>query len=214
MLPGFPRGHEEHPSRLQETPKFPAFKSLAFSYPATGTPVTCEPRVTTVQLSTQVNLAFQFFGGYVRKTAFVGLIVGLFSLSALAAESDHPKAEFYGGYQYTRLEGGVNANGFDLGLTGNFNNFFGITADFASSYTTQSGVSFHNYTYTFGPQLALRANKGYTPFVHALIGGDRATASVAGASASGNGFALMAGGGADFNFNRHMAFRGAADWMM
>ena len=149
-----------------------------------------------------------------RKIALVGLLVGLFSLSALAAENDHPKAEFFGGYQYTRLEGGVNANGFDLGVTGNFNNYFGITADFGSSYTTQQGVSFNNYTYTFGPQLSLRANKGWTPFVHALIGGDHASASYLGASGSGNGMAVLAGGGVDININRYMAFRAAGDWMM
>jgi hypothetical protein len=150
----------------------------------------------------------------VRKIAFVGLIIGVFSLSVFAAESDHPKAEFYGGYQYSHLEGGFNANGFNFGATGNLSSSFGITADFGSSFTTQSGVSYHNYTYTFGPQLALRANKGYTPFVHALIGGDRATASFAGVSGSGNGMAVLAGGGVDINFNRYMAFRGAADWMM
>jgi len=150
----------------------------------------------------------------VRKIALVGLMVGIFSLSALAGESDHPKAEFYGGYQYTRLEGGFNASGFDLGATGNLNSYFGITADFASSYFTDSGVSFHNYTYTFGPQLALRANKGYTPFVHALIGGDHGSASFAGVSGSGNGMAVLAGGGVDINMNRYMAFRASADWMM
>ena len=149
-----------------------------------------------------------------RRIAFVGLIVALFSLSALAAESDHPKAEFYGGYQYTRLEGGVNANGFNLGATGNFNEYFGITADLSSAFTTQSGVSVHNYTYTFGPQLALRANKAYTPFVHALIGGDHASASFAGATGTGNGMAMLAGGGVDINMNRYMAFRAGADWMM
>ena len=149
-----------------------------------------------------------------RKIVSVGLIVGLFSLSALAAESEHPKAEFYGGYQYSHLEGGFSANGFNFGTTGNLNDSFGITADFGSSFTTQSGVSYHNYTYTFGPQLALRANKAYTPFVHALIGGDHASASFAGVGSSGNGMALLAGGGVDINFNRYMAFRGAADWMM
>ena len=149
-----------------------------------------------------------------RKIAFVGLIIGVFSLSVFAAESDHPKAEFYGGYQYSHLEGGFNANGFNFGATGNLSNSFGITADFGSSFTTQSGVSYHNYTYTFGPQLALRANKAYTPFVHALIGGDHATASFAGVSGSGNGMAVLAGGGVDINFNQYMAFRGAADWMM
>ncbi|MBZ5688212.1 MAG: hypothetical protein LAP86_24615 [Acidobacteriia bacterium] len=146
-----------------------------------------------------------------RKIAFVGLLVGLFTLSAVAAESDHPKAEFFGGYQYTRLEGGVNANGFNLGATANFKDYFGITADFGSSYMTESGVSFNNYTYTFGPQLALRAHKAYTPFVHALIGGDHASASGFG---SGNGMAFFAGGGVDFNFNQYMAFRASGDWMM
>jgi hypothetical protein len=83
-----------------------------------------------------------------------------------------------------------------------------------SSFTTQAGVSFNNYTYTFGPQLALHAHKAYTPFVHALIGGDHATASFAGASGSGNGLAFLAGGGVDINFNRYMAFRASGDWMM
>jgi len=163
-------------------------------------------------MGTKANSLSNFLGGEnVRKIAYVGLLVGLFAISAVAAESDHPKAEFFGGYQYTRLEGGVNANGFDLGVTGNLNNYFGITADFGSSYTTQSGVSFHNYTYTFGPQLSLRAHKAYTPFVHALIGGDRASASGFG---SANGMAVLAGGGVDININQYMAFRGAADWMM
>lgn len=150
-----------------------------------------------------------------RKFTVVACLLGLFAISAMAAESDnYPKAEFFGGYQYSHLEGGLNANGFDLSATGNFNNFFGITADLGSSFTTVGGISIHNYTYTFGPQIALRANKGYTPFVHALIGGDRASGSFGGASASTNGFAMLAGGGADFNVNKYLAFRGAADWMM
>jgi Outer membrane protein beta-barrel domain len=151
----------------------------------------------------------------VRKFMVVACFVGLLAASAMAAESgSYPKAELFGGYQYSHLEGGVNANGFDLSAAGNFNSSFGIVADFGSSYKTQSGVSFNNYTYTFGPQLSLRANKGYTPFVHALIGGDRATASFGGASASGNGLAMLAGGGVDFNINQHLAFRGSADWML
>jgi len=150
----------------------------------------------------------------VRKLALVGLLVVLVSFSAFAAENDHPKAEFFGGYQYSHLEGGFNANGFDISATGNFSSSFGITGDIAGAFTTIDGVSVNNYTYTFGPQLSLRANKAYTPFVHALIGGDHAGAGYGGVSASANGFALMAGGGVDFNINRYMAFRGSADWMM
>ena len=150
-----------------------------------------------------------------RKLAFVGLIVCSFSLFAVGGESDrYPKAEFFGGYQYSHLEGGVNANGFDFSGTGNLSSSVGITGDISASYATVSGVSLNNYTYTFGPQLSLRANKAYTPFVHALIGGDHASAGFEGATASSNGFALMAGGGADFNINRYMAFRASADWMM
>ena len=149
-----------------------------------------------------------------RKLTVVVCFLALAVASAMAAENEsYPKAEIFGGYQYSHLEGGINANGFDFAATGNFNNYFGITADLGSSFTTQSGVSLHNYTYTFGPQLALRANKGFTPFVHVLLGGDHASASVAGASATGNGFALLAGGGADFNVNKWMAVRGGADWM-
>jgi Outer membrane protein beta-barrel domain len=145
----------------------------------------------------------------------VACFLGLFAASAMAAESgSYPKAEFFGGYQYSHLEGGVNANGFDLAVNGNFNNYFGVAADLGSSFTTQSGVSVHNYTYTFGPQLSLRANKGYTPFVHALIGGDHASASAGGISVTGNGMAVFAGGGVDININQYMAFRGSADWMM
>lgn len=150
-----------------------------------------------------------------RKLCVVSMFVALFSLSAFAAETgDHPKAEFAAGYQYTHLEGGFNASGFNFAGTANLNSSVGITADFGSSFTSQDGVSYHNYTYTFGPQLALRANKAYTPFVHALIGGDHASAGFSGISATGNGMALLAGGGVDFNFNRYMSFRASGDWMM
>ena len=153
-----------------------------------------------------------------RKIAFVGLIVGLLSLSAFAGESDHPKAEFYGGYQYTHasIDGtGISFNGFDFGATANLNNYFGITADFGSGFKSENGASLNNYTYTFGPQLALRANKGYTPFVHALIGGDHMTFGALGlGSGSQNGWAMLAGGGVDINMNRYAAVRAGADWMM
>src|SRR4029077_10835249 len=149
-----------------------------------------------------------------RKFITVALFLALCSMAAMAA--DYPKAEVFGGYQYTHLEGGYNGNGFNFALNGNFNDYFGITADIGASYKSQDGVNLNNYTYTFGPVLSLRANKAYTPFVHALIGGDHASASASGlGTATGNGFALMAGGGVDFNINRVLAFRAAqADWML
>lgn len=148
-----------------------------------------------------------------RKLSVISGILALMSLPALAA--DYPKAEIFGGYQYTHLEGTGSANGFNFSVTGNFNDYFGIAFDFGSAYQTVSGINLNNYTYTFGPVLALRTKKNYTPFVHALIGGDHGGASAGGASASGNGFALLAGGGVDANFNRALAFRVVqADWML
>ena len=147
-----------------------------------------------------------------RKIALAGLLVGLFSLSALAAENDHPKAEFYGGYQWTRFEGGTNFNGFNFGATKNLNQVFGITGDFSASYNSTAGVSLHNYTYTFGPQIALRGNKAFTPFVHGLIGGARLSSPDV--SGSVDGLALLAGGGVDVNVNHYAAVRVGADWMM
>jgi len=147
---------------------------------------------------------------------FTLLLCFLISVSFAAMAAEYPKAEVFGGYQYTHLEGSSNANGFDFAVNGNFNQFFGITADIAAAYTSQAGVNFSNYTYTFGPVLALRANRAYTPFVHALIGGDHASASVSGVgAASGNGFAFLAGGGVDWNLRSHLSYRVAqADWMM
>ena len=140
-----------------------------------------------------------------RKILILGLLLALFSLSATAA--DYPKAEIFGGYQYSHLHGTGSANGFNFALNGNFNDHFGIAFDFGAAYQTVGGISLRNYTYTFGPVLSLRANKSYTPFVHALIGGDHATGF--------NGLALLAGGGVDANLSKNLAIRvGQADWML
>ena len=69
-------------------------------------------------------------------------------LSAVAANAA-PKAELFGGYQFTHLDGGPNMNGWNGALTGNFNPWFGVTAGFSGVYG--SGLSFH--TYTFGPEV-------------------------------------------------------------
>lgn len=148
-----------------------------------------------------------------RKFIVLGCLIGLFAVSAMAA--DYPKAEVFGGYQFTRMEGGFNANGWNFAVNGNLNEWLGITADFGAAYKTVDGVKLNNYTYTFGPVISLRANKAYTPFVHALIGGDHASAAISGVGASANGYAIMAGGGVDLNFGGHLAFRAVqADWLL
>lgn len=146
---------------------------------------------------------------------FIGLVLllALFSVAALAQESA-PKAELFGGYQYTRFDGGVNANGWNTSVAGNVNNWFGVAADFSGAYGSPSGVSIHNYTYTFGPVVSMRQNEKFTPFVHFLAGGYHASAAFSGVSASDSGFAMMFGGGVDVNASPRLAFRAVQfDWL-
>ena len=125
-------------------------------------------------------------------------------LLCAAAAQAAPKAEIFGGYQYTHLDPATNLNGWNAALTGYFNSFFGITADFSGSY--HSGLRF--YTYTFGPELSAHLPI-VKPFVHALLGGARASAG----GVSRNGFNVFLGGGADIGHGV-LAWRVAQlDWM-
>lgn len=150
-----------------------------------------------------------------RKFITVGLLLGMFSVAAFAQEmGGTPKAEIFGGYQYTRFDGGLNANGWNTSVAGNLNNWFGIAGDFSGAYKTQNGVSFHNYTYTFGPVVSYRHNETFTPFAHFLAGGFRASAALNGISGSDNGFAMMFGGGLDVKATRHVGVRAIQfDWL-
>ncbi|MBZ5653358.1 MAG: porin family protein [Acidobacteriia bacterium] len=148
-----------------------------------------------------------------RKFIGFALLFGMFSLAALAQESA-PKAEFFGGYQYTRFDGGLNANGWDTTLTGNLNHWFGVAADFSGAYKSQNGVSFNNYTYTFGPVVSLRRNENFTPFAHFLAGGFHSSAAMSGLSVGGGGFAMMLGGGVDVKVTQRVAVRAIQfDWL-
>jgi hypothetical protein len=152
-----------------------------------------------------------------RRTVGFLLLIGLFSLAAFAQEGmqSTPKAEIFGGYQYTRFDGGLNANGWNTSLTGNLNNWFGVAADFSGAYKSQNGANFNNYTFTFGPVVSYRHNETFTPFVHFLAGGSHASVSVSGVgSSSGNGFAMMFGGGMDVKATRRIALRAIQfDWL-
>ena len=61
-------------------------------------------------------------------------MLALFAISAMAAETgSYPKAEFFGGYQYSRSSSmgrRYGTNGFDFALNGNFNNYFGDHSGF------------------------------------------------------------------------------------
>lgn len=130
----------------------------------------------------------------------VGLFLMLLSLP-MAAQ----KAEVFGGYQYAHFDGGGNFNGWNASLTGNFNDWFGITGDFSGTY--DSGAKFH--TYTFGPVISAHTPV-VQPFAHALVGGG--TFSGGGSS---TGLVMYYGGGLDAGMRHGLAFRVVQfDWMV
>ena len=72
-----------------------------------------------------------------RKFIVVACFVAVLAASAMAAESEsYPKGELFGGYQYSHLSGGFNANGFAFNYTGNFNDHFGIVGDFGTAFNS------------------------------------------------------------------------------
>ena len=149
------------------------------------------------------------------KFLFLTVLLGLFPLLVRAQET--PKAEVFGGYQFTHIGGsdGLNLNGWNASVTGNVNKWFGVAADFSGSYHTESGGSLKVYSYTFGPVFSMNHQGTFNPFVHALFGGAHASASLTGVgSAATNGFTMAMGGGADAKVNPHFAVRlFQADWV-
>jgi hypothetical protein len=134
------------------------------------------------------------------------LVVAVGVLLFVAAAPAQSKAELFGGYQFTRLDGGPNLNGWNGAITGSFNKTFGITGDFSGVYG--SGGSF--YTFAVGPKLTAHLPV-VKPFVHALVGGARVSGGGGGGT---TGFATMLGGGLDVGHG-HLAWRVVqADWML
>ncbi len=140
-----------------------------------------------------------------RNLMIIALFLSLLTLPAVAqplSVRDVPKAEVFGGYQYTHFEGSVEANGWNASVAGNISRWFGVAADFSGAY--KSGERVH--TYMFGPVFSARSDK-VTPFAHALFGG---------ASGGGtNAFAMAFGGGVDVKVADRVAFRVIqGDWLV
>ena len=147
------------------------------------------------------------------------VLVALFSCPLLAA--DTPKVEVYGGFQYFRANSGLdvsgidnfNLNGWNASLTGYFNRFMGVTADFSGAYGTPEvlGVPIHTkfHTFMFGPVVRLPNPTHIVPFVHALGGGAHLSADASGQSGSETDAAWAVGGGLDLDMGRLLSIRPA-----
>jgi hypothetical protein len=142
------------------------------------------------------------------------IVLGVFLFVLSVNAHDSPRAEVFGGYQYTLIGGLVNANGWNAAITGYVNRWFGVTADFSGMYKGVGTVNANAITYTFGPTFSLRGER-VTPFVHTLLGGFHASAGLWNANVSTQGFAAMIGGGVDVKINSHLAVRAVqADWII
>lgn len=147
----------------------------------------------------------------------VMVLAALFSCQAVAA--DAPRAEVFGGFQYFRANSGLdvsnvdnfNLNGWNASLSGYFNRFLGVTADFSGAYGSPefAGIPIHTkvHTFMFGPVLRSPNPTHITPFVHALGGGIHTSADSQGASAAETDAAWAVGGGLDLDMARIFAIR-------
>ena len=152
-------------------------------------------------------------------------LVMILALAVLCAAplvaQDSYKAEFFGGYQYSRINpgaglSGLNFNGWNASATANVNSWLGATADFSGGYKSVSGANAHLHNFLFGPTISYNKLDHFKPFVHTLFGVSHASGSVdTVGSASDNAFAMALGGGLDAGITRHIAVRlFQADYLM
>ncbi len=151
---------------------------------------------------------------------FLGLITSiLLVLTCFTAAQDHSKVDIFGGYQFTHVAlghdlNGFNSNGWNASVSGYFNKYLGISADFSGVYGSPFGVSTEVYPYLFGPIVRFPNGSKVTPFGHVLFGGAHFNASALGLSSSDNSFSWAMGGGVDVNVYSRFAVRVAqADWL-
>ncbi len=136
----------------------------------------------------------------------------LMACSVVVVSQEYPKAEVFGGFQYTRVDlfnvQGANLMGWNAQGTYYLNKPFGITAEVTGSYGSPTvggiGTSLPTYTYLFGPTLRAPLSRT-TPFVHALFGA--AHMSNTKGVYSSTGFGLALGGGFDTKVSRNFDWR-------
>lgn len=127
-----------------------------------------------------------------------------------------PLIELYGGYAFTRLDGGggagSNLNG-ALGSFGwNFKPWLQIVADTSYSFMTTGNTKNVIYGNHYGPRYFYRRPNrwGITPFVEGLVGGSRADTTISGVggySLSANCISFKVGGGLDIHPTRRWEIR-------
>jgi opacity protein-like surface antigen len=161
-------------------------------------------------------------------------LAALFGLTAFA--QDVPKTDLFIGYSFLRAnsaqsipaftaQGGVATFGY------NFNNHVGVEAEFGGYHNgnvNDKHFDSTSYSYLFGPRISYGRSKKIDPYIHALVGVNRATTSILASStllptpvqpvagqvgprleASQANFAMAIGGGIDVKLSKRVTFRPA-----
>lgn len=150
-----------------------------------------------------------------KKLFCIAVVLALLAALPLWAQ-DAPKANLFGGYQYTRINpghgvSGENFNGWNAALTGfmGSSKMLGLTADISGAYKTFSGVKTSDHFFLFGPTIA--GHGKVAPFAHTLFG----ISHISGGGLSDNAFAWALGAGVDVSVASHVAVRlGQFDYLM
>src|SRR5512146_119254 len=146
----------------------------------------------------------------------LAVILFVLSVGLLAVAQDAPKAELFGGYQYTNVDFGSgvdrqNFNGWNVDLALHAKPNFSLVADFGAAYKSETvgGVTAKAriYPILFGPRDSGGSGK-VTPFAEALFGFSHITGSFTDVgSDSVNKFSMAFGGGVDVNASKNIAVR-------
>jgi hypothetical protein len=167
----------------------------------------------------------------------VKAVLAFLSFAFVAGATDFPTTETYLGYDFVRFDPdshffpSFNANGGSGQFIYNFDKWFGIATDISAvtkNRLNQTPVDTTVLQFVAGPRITYRRH-GFEPFGEAMFGGAYGTTSqqisavpvvtpfaggilpnspiTARLVASRTGFAMLAGGGVDYKFSKHMAFR-------
>lgn len=149
---------------------------------------------------------------------------------APSGTSDAPLGEVSLGYAYVHARtvnpGGCcfNMHGGNVSVSVNLNEWLALVQDFSGlsgSNVNNSGFDLRIFSYTGEPRIFLNKSGSWTPFVHSLFGGAHAGGTLytrgfqqdSAPQHPQDSFAMILGGGFDFNVNQNLAIRAAqADW--
>jgi hypothetical protein len=128
-------------------------------------------------------------------------LVCLLMTSYLGAE-EYRLGEVFAGYSLLHGDLQKSASGWELSAGKNFNQWLSLHADFDGHYQSSTGSQRHENNFLLGPQFSHRTNH-FTLFAHALSG----ACHTRGDLGNETGFALLAGGGIDWDSRSFLSFR-------